>query len=223
MLQVLKSTGKPVIAVLFNGRPLVVDEILKSCDALLEAWYPGTMGGEAVASLLLGEESPSGKLTQTFPRHAGQVPIAYNFRRSFGRIEHNDLGKGPQFPFGFGLTYTTFAYGEPTTDRKEYTPGDTVRVRVTVQNTGKKAAREIVQLYIRDEVATIVPREKELKGFASVKLQPGESKEIRFELPSESFMIWNNRMEKVLEPGSFKIMTGSNSEELQATTIQFKP
>lgn len=223
MLQVLKSTGKPVIAVLFNGRPLVVDEILKSCDALLEAWYPGTMGGEAVASLLLGEESPSGKLTQTFPRHAGQVPIAYNFRRSFGRIEHNDLGKGPQFPFGFGLTYTTFAYGEPATDRKEYTPGDTVRVRVTVQNTGKKAAREIVQLYIRDEVATIVPREKELKGFASVKLQPGESKEIRFELPSESFMIWNNRMEKVLEPGSFKILTGSNSEELQATTIQFKP
>ena len=108
MLRALKATGKPVIAVLFNGRPLVLDQVLASCDALLEAWYPGTLGGTAVASLLLGETSPSGKLTQTFPRHAGQVPVAYNFRRSFARIEHADLEKGPRFPFGFGLSYTTF-------------------------------------------------------------------------------------------------------------------
>lgn len=222
MLEILKSTGKPVIAVLFNGRPLVVDRILESCDALLEAWYPGTLGGQAVASLLLGEDSPSGKLTQTFPRHVGQVPVAYNFRRSFGRIEHNDFEKGPQFPFGFGLSYTTFAYEKPVTDRASYTLEDTVCVKVKVRNTGKMAAREIVQLYVRDEIASIIPREKELKGFASVRLQPGECREVLFQLPSESFMLWNNQMKKVLEPGVFTIMVGGNSETVQTTQINFK-
>lgn len=222
MLKVLKSTGKPVIAVLFNGRPLVLEQVLSSCDALLEAWYPGTMGGQAVASLLLGEVSPSGKLTQTFPRHVGQVPIAYNFRRTFGRIEHNDLEKGPQFPFGFGLSYTSFSYEKPMTDQNVYTPGDTVHVTVKVKNTGEKAAREIVQLYIRDEVATIIPREKELKGFASVMLKPGETRQVSFRLSSKDFMIWNNQMKKVLEPGAFQILTGGNSVDLQSTTITFK-
>lgn len=222
MLRELKATGKPVIAVLFNGRPLVLDQVLASCDALLEAWYPGTLGGTAVASLLLGETSPSGKLTQTFPRHAGQVPVAYNFRRSFARIEHADLEKGPQFPFGFGLSYTTFAYGRPETDRTEYAQGDTVCVKVRVRNTGRMAAREVVQLYVRDEVATVIPREKELKGFASVFLQPGESREVLFRLPWESFRIWNNRMEHVLEPGVFTLQTGGDSERVQSVQISFR-
>lgn len=222
MLRALKATGKPVIAVLFNGRPLVLDQVLASCDALLEAWYPGTLGGTAVASLLLGETSPSGKLTQTFPRHAGQVPVAYNFRRSFARIEHADLEKGPQFPFGFGLSYTTFAYGRPETDRTEYAQGDTVCVKVRVRNTGHMAAREVVQLYVRDEVATVIPREKELKGFASVFLQPGESREVLFRLPWESFRIWNNRMEHVLEPGVFTLQTGGDSEKVQSVQISFR-
>lgn len=222
MLRALKATGKPVIAVLFNGRPLVLDQVLASCDALLEAWYPGTLGGTAVASLLLGETSPSGKLTQTFPRHAGQVPVGYNFRRSFARIEHADLEKGPQFPFGFGLSYTTFAYGRPETDRTEYAQGDTVCVKVRVRNTGRMAAREVVQLYVRDEVATVIPREKELKGFASVFLQPGESREVLFRLPWESFRIWNNRMEHVLEPGVFTLQTGGDSEKVQSVQISFR-
>lgn len=222
MLRALKATGKSVIAVLFNGRPLVLDQVLASCDALLEAWYPGTLGGTAVASLLLGETSPSGKLTQTFPRHAGQVPVAYNFRRSFARIEHADLEKGPQFPFGFGLSYTTFAYGRPETDRTEYAQGDTVCVKVRVRNTGRMAAREVVQLYVRDEVATVIPREKELKGFASVFLQPGESREVLFRLPWESFRIWNNRMEHVLEPGVFTLQTGGDSEKVQSVQISFR-
>lgn len=222
MLRTLKATGKPVIAVLFNGRPLVLDQVLASCDALLEAWYPGTLGGTAVASLLLGETSPSGKLTQTFPRHAGQVPVAYNFRRSFARIEHADLEKGPQFPFGFGLSYTTFAYGRPETDRTEYAQGDTVCVKVRVRNTGRMAAREVVQLYVRDEVATVIPREKELKGFVSVFLQPGESREVLFRLPWESFRIWNNRMEHVLEPGVFTLQTGGDSEKVQSVQISFR-
>lgn len=222
LLKSLKATGKPVVAVLFNGRPLVVNDILENCDALLEAWYPGTMGGEAVAALLTGKEVPSGKLTQTFPRHAGQVPTAYNFRRTFVKVEHADLPSGPQFPFGYGLSYTTFKYSKPSTDRTEYTEGDRVRVKLSVTNTGKVKAREIVQLYIRDEVATVIPREKELKGFRSVVLHPGETKEIVFDLPDEAFKVYNNRMQKVLEPGKFKIMTGSNSVDLKETVICFK-
>lgn len=221
MLRRLKATGKPVVAVLFNGRPLVLDQVLASCDALLEAWYPGTMGGAAVADLLLGEQVPSGKLTQTFPRHAGQVPISYNMRRTFGRIDHNDIPRGPQFPFGFGLSYTTFEYSEPETDQKTYRPGDPVMVRVTVRNTGKVAAREVVQLYIRDEQATIVPREKELRGFASVILKPGEEQLVTFTLTEKDFMIYNNQMKWVLEPGRFKILTGSHSEDLKETMIEF--
>lgn len=222
LLKRLKATGKPVVAVLFNGRPLVLDQVLASCDALLEAWYPGTMGGEAVAALLTGERTPSGKLTQTFPRHAGQVPIAYNMRRTFQRINHADLPEGPEFPFGFGLSYTTFTYGKPETDRETYAIGDSVRVRVSVTNSGKRAGREVVQLYIRDEVATIIPREKELRGFLPVDLQAGETRNVEFVLPKEAFMIYDNHMEHVLEPGAFRIMTGTNSATLQETGIQFK-
>lgn len=222
MLRRLKQTGKPVVAVLFNGRPLVVTDILDNCDALLEAWYPGTMGGDAVAALLTGERTPSGKLSQTFPRHAGQVPIAYNLRRTFGRINHADLPQGPQFPFGFGLSYTKFEYGQPSADRRVYSEGDSVKVSVKVRNAGKVAGREIVQLYIRDEVASIIPREKELRGFASVVLQPGEEREICFRLPSEAFRIYNNHMERVLEPGCFLLLTGTNSDELQSCEIHFE-
>lgn len=222
MLRRLRQTGKPVVAVLFNGRPLAVADILDNCDALLEAWYPGTMGGDAVAALLTGERVPSGKLSQTFPRHAGQVPVAYNFRRTFGRIHHADMPQGPQFPFGFGLSYATFDYGRPRTDRSVYAEGDSVRVSVKVRNTGNVAAREVVQLYLRDEVATVIPREKELRGFASVLLQPGEERDVCFVLPSEAFRIYNNRMERVLEPGRFQLLTGTNSEEVQACEISFE-
>lgn len=222
MLKTLRATGKPIVTVLFNGRPLVLDKVIENSDALLEAWYPGTMGGKAVASLLLGDVNPSGKLTQTFPRHVGQVPVAYNFRRTFGRVEHNDIEEGPQFPFGFGLSYTTFEYGKPQTDRSVYNLGDIVRVNVKIVNTGKVSGREVVQLYIKDEVASIIPREKELKGFLSVEIPSGESRIVTFELPSDAFMIYNKKMEKVLEPGSFKIMIGGCSDKLQCAEISFR-
>ena len=200
LLKALKTTGKKIIVVLFNGRPLVLDEVLKNCDALLEAWYPGTMGGKAVAALLTGIENPSGKLSQTFPRHAGQIPIVYNARRTFYTVHHADIPQGALFPFGFGLSYTQYKYSSPVTDKTEYRRGDSVTVRIKIKNTGSVAGREIVQLYIRDEVATVIPREKELKRFASIHLQPGEEKEIRFTIPSADFSIYNNKMEKVLEP-----------------------
>lgn len=222
LLQNLRATGKRIVVVLFNGRPLVLGRVAELCDAILEAWYPGTMGGDAVAALLTGEKAPVGKLTQTFPRHAGQVPIAYNFRRTFGRVLHSDLPKGAQYPFGFGLTYTTFSYGKPVVARTEYTEGDTVRVTVRVTNTGKRAGREVVQLYIRDEVATVVPREKELRGFKLTDLAPGESRDVVFDLSSSCFKIYDNRMRHVLEPGKFRILTGTDSEQLQETSITFR-
>ena len=209
LLKALKTTGKKIIVVLFNGRPLVLDEVIKNCDALLEAWYPGTMGGKAVAALLTGIENPSGKLSQTFPRHAGQIPIVYNARRTFYTVHHADIPQGALFPFGFGLSYTQYKYSSPVTDKTEYRRGDSV------------VGREIVQLYIRDEVATVIPREKELKRFASIHLQPGEEKEIRFTIPSADFSIYNNKMEKVLEPGSFTIGIGPNSSELNQTKVYF--
>lgn len=221
LLKALKTTGKKIIVVLFNGRPLVLDEVIKNCDALLEAWYPGTMGGKAVAALLTGIENPSGKLSQTFPRHAGQIPIVYNARRTFYTVHHADIPQGALFPFGFGLSYTQYKYSSPVTDKTEYRRGDSVTVRIKIKNTGSVAGREIVQLYIRDEVATVIPREKELKRFASIHLQPGEEKEIRFTIPSADFSIYNNKMEKVLEPGSFTIGIGPNSSELNQTKVYF--
>lgn len=221
LLKALKATGKPVIVVLFNGRPLVLTNVLENCDALLEAWYPGSMGGKAVAALLTGIENPSGKLSQTFPRHTGQIPISYNSRRTFYDVHHADIPKGPLFPFGFGLSYTQYEYSSPITNKKEYKQGETVMVKFKVKNTGNTAGREVVQLYIRDEIATVIPREKELKRFSSIQLQPGEEKEVTFSIPSSAFSIYNNKMKKVLEPGSFTISVGPTSENLKQTQITF--
>lgn len=221
LLKALKATGKPVVVVLFNGRPLALTNVLENCDALLEAWYPGSMGGKAVAALLGGIENPSGKLSQTFPRHAGQIPIFYNSRRTFYDVHHADISKGPLFPFGFGLSYTQYEYSSPQTNQKEYKQGETVTLKFKIKNTGNTAGREVAQLYIRDEVATVIPREKELKRFTSIYLQPGEEKEVSFSIPSSAFSIYNNKMKRVLESGSFTIGIGPNSENLKQTQIVF--
>ena len=220
LLKALKKTGKKMVTVLFNGRPILLEEVLEESDAVLEAWHPGTMGGKAIALLLSGKENPSGKLTQTFPRHSGQIPLAYNERRTFTRIIPMDLPKGPQFPFGFGLSYTQFCYSDMKVNRETIGKGDSLEVSVRIKNTGKYAGREIVQLYIRDEVATIVPREKELRDFTSVTLAPGEEKTVHFTLAPEAFMNYNNRMQKVIEPGTFIIMVGGNSQDLSEKRIR---
>lgn len=222
LLKTLKQTGKPVVVVLFNGRPLALEEVVNNCDALLEAWHPGTMGGKAVASILTGEVNPSAKLSQTFPRHAGQIPLVYNARRTFYNVHHADIAQGPLFPFGYGLSYTTYAYSTPVTDKQMYHANESVTVSLTVKNTGKRAGREVVQLYIRDEVATIIPREKELKRFASVQLQPGEEKEVRFVLTPDDFKVFNHRMQKVLEPGKFTISVGTHSADCQEVHVTYQ-
>ena len=222
LLKSLKETGKKVVTVLFNGRPLVLEEVLEESDAVLEAWYPGTMGGKAIALLLSGKENPSGKLTQTFPRHSGQIPLAYNERRTFAKIEPMDLAEGPQFPFGFGLSYAQFDYSDLRVSNDEIHIGDSLKVSVNVKNTGKCTGREVVQLYIRDEVATIIPREKELRDFTSVTLAPGEQQTVHFTLPPTAFMVYDRKMEKVIEPGVVAIMVGANSRDLSSRKIVIK-
>ena len=141
LIKALKATGKQVVTILFNGRPLVLDEVLQYSDALLEAWHPGTMAGRATALLLSGQENPSGKLTQIFPRHAGQIPVAYNERRTFAKILPSDLPEGPQFPFGFGLSYTQFVYSDLTVSRETLGLSDNLEVKVRGKNMGKRAGR----------------------------------------------------------------------------------
>lgn len=222
LLKALRKCRKKVVTVLFNGRPLVLEEVLEASDAVLEAWHPGTMGGKAIALLLSGKENPSGKLTQTFPRHSGQIPVAYNERRTFTVVEPGDLEKGPQFPFGFGLSYTQFEYSNLKVDSDTLRAGDTLEVSIDVKNTGKREGREVVQLYIRDKVATVVPREKMLRDFASVTLKPGEQRKVHFTLSPDAFKIHNNRMEYVVEPGEFVIMVGPNSQQLSTKTVRMQ-
>lgn len=219
LLKAVRKCGKKVVTVLFNGRPLVLEEVLEASDAVLEAWHPGTMGGKAVALLLSGKENPSGKLTQTFPRHSGQIPVAYNERRTFTKIEPGDLPEGPQFPFGFGLSYTQFEYSNLSVSRETLGIGDSLNVSVDIRNTGKRKGREVVQLYIRDNVATVVPREKMLRDFSSVTLMPGEQKTVNFTLPPEAFKIYNNKMQYVVEPGEFVIMVGPDSQRLSSRKV----
>lgn len=220
LLKAIKKCGKKIVTILFNGRPIVLDEVLEISDAVLEAWYPGTMGGKAIALLLSGKETPSGKLTQTFPRHSGQIPIAYNERRTFSVIEPSDLSKGPQFPFGYGLSYTQFEYSDLTVSSDTLHAGEYLEVSVRIKNIGKRKGREIVQLYIRDEVASVVPRERMLRDFTSITLMPGEQRTIRFNLSPESFKIYDNHMNYVIESGKFVIQVGPDSQQLYSKTIQ---
>ena len=218
-LRALKRIGKRVISVVFAGRPFLMNEIVWLSDAVLLVWYPGAMGGEAIAEILAGETNPSGKLAQHIPLHTGQIPLTYREKRTFIPCSYADIPSTPLFPFGFGLSYTTFAYGKPTTDKTAYTVGEPVKVSVRVKNAGKVAGREVVQLYVRDEVASILPRERELKEFTSVWLDPGESKDVVFTLTDDAFALYDKDLKRVVEPGTFKVYVGSDSTTENAVTV----
>ena len=210
-LRTLKRAGKRVVSVVFAGRPFLMDEIVWLSDAVLLVWYPGAMGGEAIAEILAGETNPSAKLAQHIPLHTGQIPLTYREKRTFIPCSYADIPSTPLFPFGYGLSYTTFAYGKPTADKATYTIGDPVRISVRVKNTGKMRGREIVQLYVRDEVASVLPRERELKEFTSVWLDPGEEKAVTFTLDENAFALYDADLKHVVEPGLFTIFVGRDS------------
>ena len=222
LLDTLQKAGKPLVVVLMNGRPLCLEKVDKQANALLEAWFPGTQCGNAVADILFGDAVPSAKLTVSFPLAEGQIPNNYNYKRS-GRpgdmphsstVRHIDVPNRNLYPFGYGLSYTTFSYGEMQCP-KQFNADGTLQVSVDVTNTGGCDGEEIVQLYVADKVASMVRPVKELKGFQKVFIPKGQTKRIDFTLNVCDLGFWNNSMQYIIEPGSFEIMVGPNSEDLQ--------
>jgi beta-glucosidase len=219
LAQAMFALGKPVVVVLINGAPLSIPEVADKANALLEAWYPGQEGGTAVAEILFGDVNPGGKLPLTIARSLGQLPMYYNQKPTAHRGYLFDTTQ-PLFPFGFGLSYTTFEIGEPQVSAARIKAGDPVNVTVSVKNTGKVAGDEVVQLYLHDVVSSVTRPVKELKGFRRVTLAPGESKTVQFTLDREAFAVWNQDMKRVVEPGAFEIMAGPNSVDLKTTTLE---
>jgi len=224
----LVKTGKPVVVVLMNGRPLAIPKIAESAAAILETWWLGTEAGNAIADVLFGVYNPSGKLPMTFPRSVGQVPIFYN-EKSTGRpfdpnskwtSKYIDEANSPLFPFGFGLSYTTFSYSEPKSDKAVFKKGENLQITVNVTNTGSRAGEEVVQLYVRDLVGSVTRPVKELKGFQKIMLKAGESREVKFTLAEHDLSFYRRDMTFGVEPGEFEIMVGGNSAEVKKVRVR---
>lgn len=227
LVRELKQTGKKVIVLLMGGRPMIFNEMEPYADAILLTWWLGTEAGNAVADVLAGDYNPSGKLPMTFPLHVGQIPIYYNYK-STGRPEskakgytccYQDIDFEPAYPFGYGLSYTTFEISEPVLLKNNYNIGETVEVMIKVRNTGKYAGKETVQLYMRDLVASVTRPIKELKAFEQVFLNPGEETTVTFHLSKKDFGFINSQLDFVIEPGEFRIMVGSNSRDLKSVQL----
>jgi len=230
LVKAIQATGKPTIVVLINGRPPTIAWIVDNVPAVLEAWMGGTEAGNAIADVLFGDVNPGGRLPVTFPRTVGQVPIYYNHLNT-GRppeassrynSKYLDVAWTPQFPFGFGLSYTQFKISNLQMSAAEITSNGSLTVSVEVMNTGKRAGDEVVQLYIRDVAASMTRPVKELKGFKRITLKPGETQRVEFTLGPEQLGFYNRDMRYVVEPGEFKVMLGSNSEDLIEKSFQVR-
>jgi beta-glucosidase len=222
LLRALVATGKPVVLVLMNGRPLTLNWEAEHCNAILETWFGGTEAGNAVADVLFGDYNPSGKLTATFPRSVGQIPIYYNHKNT-GRPYKGDPGfkyvsryldvpNDPLYAFGYGLSYTTFSYGEVKLDKPALTGDETLLASVNLTNTGDRAGEETVQLYLSQPVASVTRSVEDLKGFQKVRLQPGETKEVTFRITPDDLKFYNSDLKYDWEPGEFIVRIGGSSE-----------
>jgi beta-glucosidase len=218
LFDALRKLGKPIVVVLINGRPASTVTIAEQADAIIEAWYPGEQGGNALADVLFGDVNPGGKLPVTIARNVGQLPMVYNHKPSSHRGYLFDTTE-PLYPFGWGLSYSTFTLSAPTLSANTIDTAGTVEVSVQVSNTGKRAGDETVQLYIRDRISSVTRPVKELRAFERVTLAAGESRTVTFTLDRRSFHMWNDKMQRVVEPGEFEIMTGPNSVDLQSVVL----
>jgi beta-glucosidase len=216
LIKAIKATGKPVVVVFINSQPISFNWVKENIDGIVEAWYPGTYGGTAIADVLFGDYNPGGKLTLTFPRSVGQLPMNFPSKPS----AQTDAGetarlKGKLYPFGYGLSYTTFDYSNlKITPQKENSQG-TIHVSFDVKNTGQREGDEVVQMYIHEKVTSVTTYEKQLRGFDRVRLNPGETKTVNFTLMPDDLSIWNRDMHFVVEPGTFKVMIGASSEDIK--------
>lgn len=227
LVQAIHATGKPYVVVLMNGRPLTINWIAENSPAILETWFAGTQGGHAIADVLFGDVNPSGKLPVTFPRAVGQLPLYYNHRNT-GRpptdqkytSKYLDVPVTPLFSFGHGLSYTQFKLSNLQLSAPRIQANGKLAISLEVENVGKRAGDEVVQLYIRDVVASVTRPVKELKGFERVTLGPGEKKRIEFTLGPDQLGFHNRAMRFVVEPGEFKVMVGPNSQDLIESSFQ---
>jgi beta-glucosidase len=218
LVDALAATGKPIVAVLFNGRPLSIRNLSEKAAAIFECWYLGQESGRAVAEAIFGDINPGGKLPITIPRSVGHTPSYYNYKPSARRgYLFDDVS--PLYPFGFGLSYTSFEFGPPRLEKATIGRDESARVLVDVTNTGDRAGDEVVQLYIRDLVSSVTRPVKELKGFERITLGPGEKRTIALDISPDHLAFWNLDMQRVVEPGEFAIMVGSKSVDLQSTTL----
>lgn len=225
LISALKSTGKPLVLVLMNGRPLSIGKEHEQADAVLETWYAGTEGGNAIADVLFGDYNPSGKLPISFPRSVGQVPTYYNhlntsrpYKADAPRAvtsRYFDEAYGPLYPFGFGLSYTRFSISDITLPRQSLKRGDVLGASVIVKNTGQRAGETVVQLYIRDISASISRPVKELKGYRKIMLQAGEEKIVHFNLSEEDLKFYNAQLEYAAEAGEFSVLIGLDSRDVK--------
>lgn len=233
LLMALAKTGKPMVLVLFTGRPLALNWEQENIPAILNVWFPGSEAGNAIADVLFGAVNPSGKLTATFPQNVGQIPLYYAHKNTgrpleqgkwFQKFRSNylDVSNDPLYPFGFGLSYTTFSYGDIKLSTHTLAKNQSLTATVTLSNTGKYDGQEVVQLYIRDLVGNITRPVKELKGFQKINLKAGESKSVSFTLSEEDLKFYNSELKFIAEPGDFKLFIGGNSRDVKEATFSLK-
>ena len=233
LLDALLKTGKPTVLVLFTGRPLVLNWENENVPAILNVWFGGSEAGYAISDVLFGDVNPSGKLSITFPKAVGQIPIFYNHKNTgrplpegkwFQKFRSNyiDVDNEPLFPFGYGLSYTAFSYSDVRLSQTSMTQDGSIDATVTVTNTGKYEGKEIVQLYIRDLVGSVTRPVKELKGFEKITLKPGESKDVTFKITPELLKFYDYKLNHVCEPGEFTVMIGRNSADTMNANFTLK-
>jgi beta-glucosidase len=222
LAKAIYETGKPVVVVLMNGRPLSINWISENIPAILETWFLGIQTGNAIADILFGDYNPDGKLPVTFPRTVGQIPIYYNYKNTGRPADVNngftskylDLPITPLYPFGYGLSYTTFLYSNLKIEKNKISSNKDLTVTVDVENTGKRPGKEVVQLYIRDLVGSVTRPVKELKGFEKISLEPGEKKNVKFIISPNDLAFYDINMNYTVEPGDFKVFVGGNSVDV---------
>ncbi len=224
LIEALVKTGKPLVVVLLNGRPLTIPWLDEQAPAILEAWFAGTEAGNAIADVLFGNYNPSGKLTTSFPRNVGQIPIYYNHKNT-GRpyeggnpkfkSDYLDVDNSPLYPFGYGLSYTTFTYDTIQLSQNTLRPGQSITASILLKNTGNMAGEETVQLYIRDLAGSVTRPVKELKGFQKINLNAGEMKKVEFTITENDLKFYNSELRYMAEPGEFKLFIGTNSRDVK--------
>ena len=215
LIECVAATGKPTVVVLVGGSAITMSRWIDRVGAVLDAWYPGEEGGHAVADALFGDYNPAGRLPITFPISEGQLPLYYDHKPTGRGDDYLDLTGQPLFPFGFGLSYTTFGYSALTIEPAEISPSGVATVRCRVKNTGTRAGDEVAQLYVHDVLASVARPIMQLEGFQRVHLEPGEEKELVFTLGREQLQMIDREMQWIVEPGSFRIMVGASSKDIR--------